>query len=703
MSKHTVYFNEYNLLMGSGGVSYLPFVSGILSANAKKIKKINDNFKFKKFIFKPDTAENLIKNYYDEKPDIAVFSISMWNEQLSLKVAEELKRRWNPLIVFGGASTPHNPTEYFKKYSFIDIAVRAEGEEAFNEILLGYLNNRNYKDASNVSYRSEDGKCILNPSKTNFSKDLDMYPSPYLSGEFDYLFKDIDDHKYQVIIETNRGCPFLCTYCYWGKGGTTTKYRFHSLERVFKEIEWIAEKKIQYVFNADSNFGMHRRDIEIAKKLVEIKSKTGYPDKFRTCWGKNTSEQIYKIASLLHLNGLEKGITLARQTNSNEALKNVKRDNIKLEAYSELEKKFNQLQIPVYAEMILGLPGETYKSWTDGLGYLLDTSINNQIFIYQAEVYPNTEMNEKSYRQKHGIKTTNIELNEIHCSPREQAWLKEYQEIVTETSTMNKQDWRDRNLFSTILMVLHSFKTGYYILVYLMNEFKMPGKNLIEFITKNTSYEETPFIYENLIKKTHDWTQNILKGKGRGNYLSEFSDVFLDIEEVVFLELSKDWDLFYKEFEIILKKLLGEKNFKKNELIIKEFLDYQKLRMPSLNSSQQTKEFNYNIAEYIFKINSENRVKLKKIKNHITRINVRKFTDMQEFTKKQVIWGRKSDKIKYDIDYDENELKKVIEKEKNKPLDFDANNQFKVNLFDKQNKFEKYSALEIKKNRRLQN
>lgn len=33
----TVYFNEYNLLMGSGGISYLPFVSGILSANAKKI------------------------------------------------------------------------------------------------------------------------------------------------------------------------------------------------------------------------------------------------------------------------------------------------------------------------------------------------------------------------------------------------------------------------------------------------------------------------------------------------------------------------------------------------------------------------------------------------------------------------------------------------------------------------------------------
>ena len=40
-NKINVFFNEYNLLMGSGGVAYLPFVSGILSTNAKKITKIN--------------------------------------------------------------------------------------------------------------------------------------------------------------------------------------------------------------------------------------------------------------------------------------------------------------------------------------------------------------------------------------------------------------------------------------------------------------------------------------------------------------------------------------------------------------------------------------------------------------------------------------------------------------------------------------
>ena len=138
-----------------------------------------------------------------------------------------------------------------------------------------------------------------------------------------------------------------------------------------------------------------------------------------------------------------------------------------------LLKKFNKLQIPDYAEMIMGLPGETYKSWIEGLDSLLNSNVNNQIFVYQAEIYPNTELNEQSYRKKHGIKTAKIELQETHCSPKEQEWLKEYQEIVVETSTMSKKDWKKRNLFSVVLMVVHSCKVAFYIMNYLKKEMKI--------------------------------------------------------------------------------------------------------------------------------------------------------------------------------------------------------------------------------------
>ena len=705
MKKINVFFNEYNLLMGSGGVMYLPLVSGILSANAKKNNTINENFKFHKFIFHPNTVENILKNYYKEVPHIAIFSISMWNEQLSLTVAKILKKKFNTLIIFGGPSCPHYPTEYFKKYPFIDAAIRAEGEDAFNEILLRYLKNKNdFSKIPNVAYRdTKTNKCIINFEKFKFIKDLDDYPSPYLTGEYEYLVPDNKEHNYQIIIETNRGCPFLCTYCYWGRGGNTTKYRFHSLDRVFAEIDWIGKKKIQYVFNADSNFGMHRRDIQIAEKLVETKLRTGYPDKFRTCWGKNISEQIFKIANLLHAHGLEKGITLARQTNSKAALENVKRDNIKLEAYSDLEKKFNDLQIPVYAEMIMGLPGETYKSWTDGLGSLLDTKVRNQIFIYQAEVYPNTEFNEDSYRKKHGIKTKKIELLETHCSPKQQKWLREYQEIVVETSSMTKEDWKKRNLFSAVLMAIHSFKLGFYLMYYLEGEMKISGKEFIKYICDNTNKKRHPFIYAKFIKKTNDWSNNMLKGKGRSIFNKKYSDVYLDIEEIIFLEISENFDLFYSELKDLFKDLIGKNKWRKNYEVINEIFIYQNLRMPKINMSEVKLKFKYNIAEYMFYLGTNKKVKLKKSENLIKTLNTKNYgTNYWEFTKKKVIWSRKNGKIINEIDFDNKAIEKMKKSlNQNKKNKDTFQKKYKVNMFDRLNKFKKYDSLEIKNNRRI--
>ena len=86
------------------------------------------------------------------------------------------------------------------------------------------------------------------------------FPSPYLTGQFDYLLND--GTNYQAIIETNRGCHSGCHYCYWGN---KKKYEFFDMQRIKDEAEWIGRNKIKYVFCADSNFGIFDRDIEIAQ------------------------------------------------------------------------------------------------------------------------------------------------------------------------------------------------------------------------------------------------------------------------------------------------------------------------------------------------------------------------------------------------------------------------------------------------------
>ena len=61
--KKEIYFNEINLLMGSGGIVYLPFVSGVLSSYIKTSKFLKNKIKVMPFIFIPDPVDKLIKKY----------------------------------------------------------------------------------------------------------------------------------------------------------------------------------------------------------------------------------------------------------------------------------------------------------------------------------------------------------------------------------------------------------------------------------------------------------------------------------------------------------------------------------------------------------------------------------------------------------------------------------------------------------------
>ena len=64
-------------------------------------------------------------------------------------------------------------------------------------------------------------------------------------------------------------------------------------ERLEFELKWMAEKKIQYVFVCDANFGIQKRDVEIAESVAKIKSETGFPQGFSVQNTKNATERAY--------------------------------------------------------------------------------------------------------------------------------------------------------------------------------------------------------------------------------------------------------------------------------------------------------------------------------------------------------------------------------------------------------------------------
>jgi radical SAM superfamily enzyme YgiQ (UPF0313 family) len=595
--KHAVYLHEFNVLMEN--TVYLPLVSGLLSSYSKSISSVARHYSFMPFIFTRKDISEILPVY--KNPAVAAFSTSMWNEQLNLKLAEQIKIRFpDCLIVFGGPQVPYGSRSYFERNPFIDVIVKGYGEAVFSRILETFINTRDFSQIPNISWYNKETKSIVHNGCVDAGEilpDINDIPSPYLGGEFEYLFKDAGVQKYQAIIETNRGCPYSCTYCYWGKGEANKKIILYGMKRVEAEINWCAEHKIEYVFNADANFGIVNRDIEIAEKLVQTKKKHGFPSKFRSCYTKNAENRVIEISALLRSEGLEKGITLSFQSLDAQVIKNVKRININLPRYKELITELTRGNVPIYTELILGLPGETYETWINGVNSIYESGFKGQLFIYPCEVYPNVEMNDPEYIQKFGIRTLKMKMTEAHGIPHKADDIFEYQNVIYGTNSMTTEDWRKMLKFSWLSMLFLGMKTAFFAVEYLCSRYHVKHSEFITFLLDKYPKQGSGSSMIGRELSFYDLhVDNMLRGEGRCVLLPEFGNIYWDLEEAGFLRIGKETDRFYDELRSEIIDFLASRKLTADQNKLEEVILYQKSLMPRLNEFKNAWEFALNIV-----------------------------------------------------------------------------------------------------------
>ena len=646
-----VYLNEYNPFIGNA--AYLPLTSGKLQAYAMTCDDNSKQYKFMPYLFHIDTPGTILNQY--DNPGIAAFSAAIWNEQLCLHVAREVKQRWPEcLIIFGGTQVPHNPVAYMECHPFIDIAVRGEGEEPFKQVLSRYLFSSEFSGIEGVTWRNPvSEKLEYNPDSGNFEKDLDVYPSPYLLGLYDSLVQSRQDLKFQTIIETNRGCPFACTFCYWGKGGLSRKYRFFSMERVAAEIEWIGKNHIPFVYNADSNFGMHRRDEEIADLLVATKRMYGFPEKVVNLYGKNTDMRIYDIAKNLYLNGMHKGLGLSRQSMDQETLAKTKRGNIKISVYKSLQEKFEADGIPTFCELILGLPGETYESFSNGISELLEASLTCQLIIVLCEIYPNTEMGDPAYIKKHGILSKQNVSYGVHSVVQDEKWVTEYIDYVIGTESMPTDQWKKTGKLAWTTMALTSLRLGYYVLHYLHRRFGTRHIDLIEFMSEDKMQKGTAKLWREELGHYDAFMEQLVAGRGRAVMLSEFGDIYWAIEESSFLRISNQAHQFYKEMVVIVGQFLESEGIAYDPEELSEAVMYQFLRVPTPKKSSKSEHvFQFNFPEFFEKMGSLESINVMRESQRLFVTEEVKEMENIQFAQERLLWGRRGGKFERSVSWE---------------------------------------------------
>ncbi len=622
--KKKIYFVQPNTLLGNS--IYYPYAVGVLASYALQFEEIYNDYELAGIVFKEEPAE-LIPDLI-ENPAVVGFSNYFWNYQYNLQAAEILKKK-NPdcTIIFGGHQITKD-SDYLEKYPFIDILIFSEGEIPFAEILKSLSAGGSLYDIPNIFFRDE-GRVVKTPYK---EVGADYYPSPYTSGIFDKLLNVPENMEFNAQLETNRGCPYHCSFCDWCSYDLPV--RKYPMERVKSDLEWISSHKIAYCMCVDSNFGIFERDEEIARFAVELKKKTGYPDKFGACFAKNKTDRIFRINKMLNDSEMSKGVSLSFQSMSEEVLRNISRSNMNKDKLSEQLRLYHEAGIPTYTELILGLPGETLESFSRGICELLERGQHDAINVFRCEVYPNSTLADRDYIKKFGIKTAVNHLNVNH-SAISNAVFAGGMEYIIETSTMTREDLVKATVFSSLIQGIHCRGPLRFISIYL---YYAAGVSYYDFYNEFISFfENSSGMIGSTIKKISGSIRATAEGKTDTGYINPvFGSITWPYDEAMLCDYIFNLGEFFEEADEFFNR------FNIDSEIKDELIDYQKNTLVTPGENDVTADYKHNWKEFFDSVFAGDSQALKE-EESTYRFHAENVPDDWENYAKIIIWyGRRN-------------------------------------------------------------
>ena len=540
-----LYLCQPNFRFGIAGKTgyWIPYSIGCLWSYASQFDDIKDNVALKDIIFRRENVDTLVDRLED--PDIIAFSCYMWNWEWSKEVAQRVKERYPKCkIVFGGPQVTDRPKEeeFFKHHPYVDTISLAEGELSFTDMLRNLINGKLIEKIYNY------------PRLT----DLEI-PSPYLTGVFKTILEDNPDVLWNGTLETNRGCPFACTFCDWG-GLTYSKLKKFPEEKVLQELHWMAQNKMDYVTIADANFGVFLdRDMKFTEELVALQKEYGYPQVVDATWYKNSSEEIMEIVKKFISSGFNRGLTLSVQSMDMDVLEEIKRRNMEFSNLKHIFDICNREQIPSYTELILGLPKETFESWSHGLCEVIEMGQHNAIESWLAQLLENSHLNTPGQRAEHEIDT--VVVKDYISGFEEEDGISESVTLVRGTKDMPMPKFIDSWLYAWMINNFHNYGWTQIISRFLR---KYNGLTYLEFYNRLwvLIQEDDGFVKELFDKAKTQLTEYLDTGIADGfsghtlmwSAQSDFHEEPQKILEFVDKACSKEWlDLPDKYFSQLMK------------------------------------------------------------------------------------------------------------------------------------------------------
>lgn len=330
-----------------------------------------------------ELAELLGKKSYD----LVAFGTLVSAYKYAQKVAQ-IARKTNPeTIIVAGNSVASSIPEHLLTHTEVDVAVKGEGDLTIVNLVRALEKHRSLNSLAKVKGLMflHDGKVV----DTGFEepiKDVDTIPFPnwelfdlefYIGKQINEVCEPYPMPREQIrafIVNTARGCPFRCTFCY--HVFQYCHYRYRSARSIIAEISTLHERYgVNYIHFLDELSFFSKKQV---KAFVAEASKSGLKFYFTAIIRGDlfTEDDLDLLLQMKDLGCLGFGYSL--ESADPEILKSMHKK-MTVAQFKRQKLALDKTGIRSYTSLVIGCPQET-----------LETIKKTFDVCYELNIYPSS-------------------------------------------------------------------------------------------------------------------------------------------------------------------------------------------------------------------------------------------------------------------------------------------------------------------------
>ncbi len=324
----------------------------------------------------------LLAHIVDRRPAVLAMTLYVWNVARSLFLAAHVKRLLplTKILVGGPEVTADNA--WVMRHPAVDAGVFGEGESRMVSVLQALLSGQDLSGVSGTFCKR--GKTPVLNSKPAPPWDLALATYPYLDG------KIRPSRDGTLFLETLRGCPFRCRYCYYHK--SFHGIRFHSQANVERVLDFAydPDSAVREMYLMDPTFNASPRFRELLRSMAKRRERKEVPLHTELRADLLTREDVLLLK--------QAGIVSAEvglQTTNPVALRRAGRKGDP-EKVAQGVTFLKEAGIEVTTGIILGLPDDTPESFQRTLNWLAHTGAYSVVHPFVLAVLPGTDFRQSA-------------------------------------------------------------------------------------------------------------------------------------------------------------------------------------------------------------------------------------------------------------------------------------------------------------------